>query len=206
MIAAPEWLVTGGGTIITGALGGFVATFLWEVVLKPRRERKALAELLAAELEQHARLLTAMRLERAKQPDRVVTQQGLSTGVYEAVLGRLGELPYTLVGPLVVYYQLLQRLRDVGAKVDAIGPVIVPPFGPAERKRELLEEYTDLAGEAEQMAHMIYTRLRRVTHPRWLPQRFRPPQSVLVTRGELLEKGDSLRTLTAAAVRRLDGR
>jgi hypothetical protein len=118
---------------VQGLFGGAGAILLWEAFLKPARERRSLAHMLAEEIGlniQHA----AAQLSYAKKhnPKGIPADFVLSEVVFNAVAARVGELP-ALAGDVVHLYQrvatmnrlptdfseTLDRLRDLEAQNPA---------------------------------------------------------------------------------------
>ena len=49
-------------TLLTGVLGGAGTIFIWEVLIKPSRERRNVAEMLSAEVSINMQMLAAARV------------------------------------------------------------------------------------------------------------------------------------------------
>src|SRR3954467_15148053 len=84
---------------IQGALGGAGVTMLWEGLLKPRRERRSLAHVLAQEVEVNLQLAQLMKKDRTRDPRNLPPAETppFETLVYRTLLPRLGELPSRIV-------------------------------------------------------------------------------------------------------------
>lgn len=96
-------------SVLAGLFGGVGATLLWEVVIKPMRERRSIAEVLAAEISINLQFLGA---DKVLLSAKKVNDIKLSTSVYTAVLPRLGDLPPNLVGEIVFLYKYFEEINE----------------------------------------------------------------------------------------------
>jgi len=97
-------------TVITALFGGAGATLVWELLLKPMRDRRSLAEVLSAEVSINMQLLGAAKVMAT--PRKVPPDFRLSTHVYNSVLPRLGEPPSALVGEVVFLYRYFEEMNE----------------------------------------------------------------------------------------------
>ena len=97
--------------ILLGLFGGAGATLLWELVLKPMRERRNVAEVLSAEVSLNLELLAAAELHA--RPDNVPSDFELSTMVFDAMAERIGELPSQTVREVIFLYRYFKQLNEL---------------------------------------------------------------------------------------------
>jgi hypothetical protein len=96
-------------TLLTALFGGAGATLLWEVLLRPKRDRRNVAEVLSAELSHNMQMLAATAVNA--RPDTVPPDLALSTMVFDAVTEKIGELPSETIGEVVFIYRYFQQLN-----------------------------------------------------------------------------------------------
>ena len=97
---------------IQGLFGGTGATLVWEGILKPVRARRSVAHVLAEEVAHNLQYSAGQRLLLDKNPRGIPNDFSLSTGVYEALLPRIGELP-KLVAEIVLLYRSIEALNAI---------------------------------------------------------------------------------------------
>lgn len=78
--------------------------------MRPKRERRALAEVLAAEISINMQLLAGAH--QLASPTKVPPDIHFSTVVYESVLEKVGELPPDMVGEIVFLYGYFDELNE----------------------------------------------------------------------------------------------
>ncbi|MBK8058531.1 MAG: hypothetical protein IPK33_11910 [Gemmatimonadetes bacterium] len=100
-------------SLLAGLFGGAGATLLWELVLRPKREQRSIAEILAAEVSLNLQILAGM-IVRAD-AKRIPGDFHLSTYVFDAAIDRIGELPTDDVGDVVLFYNQLHDLNRKAA-------------------------------------------------------------------------------------------
>lgn len=97
-------------SLVAGLFGGAGATLLWELVLRPILGRRALAEVLAAEVSLNLQLLGAAWT--MANPRKIPPDFSLSTRVFEAIVDRVGELPPQVVAEVVFLYRYFAELNE----------------------------------------------------------------------------------------------
>jgi hypothetical protein len=100
---------------IQGLFGGAGAILLWEAVLKPIRERRALAHILAEEIAHNLQYAAGQRLYLEGNPKGLPGDFRLSMLVFSAVAHRIGELPH-LTGDTVLLYRRVDALNALPEK------------------------------------------------------------------------------------------
>ncbi len=100
-------------TLLTALFGGAGAVLLWEGVLKPRREVKKVARVLAAELTLNKLLLIAHRGARKADPHGLPADFRLTRTGFDAIGDRIAELPVDLLIPTLLIYQRVDALNRV---------------------------------------------------------------------------------------------
>lgn len=99
-------------SVVAGGLSGLLGAWLWEGTIKRRRERRSLAAALAAELDDV--LVYVEQLDDvAAREQRIPPEYHAPTTVFDALVGRIGELPPTQVRRLVSLYRQLHELNRV---------------------------------------------------------------------------------------------
>jgi hypothetical protein len=99
--------------VALGLFGGAGATLLWELILKPRRERQAVAGALFAELLRIEQYVKAF-LERSDR-SRFPTEFHVSTFVFDSLTSRIGELHLSTLAELVGVYAKMHELNRIPA-------------------------------------------------------------------------------------------
>jgi len=95
--------------ILLGLFGGAGATLIWEVALKPRRESRSVAEVLAAEVSINIQMLGAAQVRASAKG--VPPDFDLSTMVFDAVAAQVGLLPPKVVNETIVLYRFFKQLN-----------------------------------------------------------------------------------------------
>lgn len=98
-------------SLAAGLFGGIGATVAWEAFLRPVRERLHIAEVLASEVSLNMQLLAGAHV--SARPDKVPTDFELSTAVFDSVVDRVGQLPPSVVGKVLLLYRFFRRLNDL---------------------------------------------------------------------------------------------
>ncbi|MGE0554330.1 MAG: hypothetical protein AB7R55_12960 [Gemmatimonadales bacterium] len=111
-----RWLAD-QGPLIQGLFGGAGVTLLWEGLLKPRRELRSLARVLADEIEhdgqQGFRVMLYLAATKKERPGDLV----FSTAVFDAVAARIGELG-DVCAAVVLFYQRVAAIRLMPEQYD----------------------------------------------------------------------------------------
>lgn len=124
-----EFLLAG----ISAAIGSIV-TLAWEAVLKPRRERYAIASALAGELASNARTIE-LRLVHEPPPDVRALVRDLSDTVYTACVPRLGELLFEDTLRVTEMYASINNLKRREWKGFEVHRSEEGPIVPVEAQR-----------------------------------------------------------------------
>jgi hypothetical protein len=99
---------------LQGLFGGAGITLLWEGFLKPGRDRRSLAHVLAEELSLTVQYAAGQRLYIKHNPKGMPGDFAICDAVFTAVAPRLGELP-DLVGEIVLFYHGVRDLNRLPA-------------------------------------------------------------------------------------------
>jgi hypothetical protein len=170
---------------ILGILGGASATLLWEVFLQPFFGRRAIAEVLAAEVSMNLQSLAAA--ETMATNDQLAADFSLSTKVFESVIDRVGYLTPRLVAETVFLYRYFFDLNDYPkAYVATIKELRGYAHGSPNYlacERELLAEikvFNYSVGKAIKRIELVQPLLLKEAFPWWTPRRrTRPVEKAL---------------------------
>lgn len=175
---------------ILGVLGGASATLLWEVVLRPIFVRRAVAEVMAAEVSLNLQLLAGAqaRASATKLPPDLT----LSTEVFESVTDRIGDLTPQLVAEVVFLYRYFFDLNEAPkAYVATITELRGYEPGTSNYlacQRELLSQvsvFNQSVGKAIQRIGLTQPMLLKDAFPWWTPRRWKRPAEKLLDMEEL---------------------
>lgn len=103
-----EWIALGVAVLSLGVSG---LAFLWESIVRPRRDRKAVRAALAAELADALKYMDAI-VEQGRRDRSVVPPNfHVSNQVFVALAAQLGTLPPLMISRLVSVYRQLGELN-----------------------------------------------------------------------------------------------
>lgn len=97
--------------VFLGLFGGVGAVVIWEIFIRPVREGRDLAEVLAAEVSFNLEYLVAATM-KAKQTG-IGVDFSLSTAVFDSTVDRIGALPPRLVAEVVFLYRYFAELNQL---------------------------------------------------------------------------------------------
>lgn len=100
--------------LLLGLFGGIGATVLWELILKPARERRSIAEVVAAEVSINMQLLTAAQVMGSAR--KVPPDFAASTMVFDGIVSSIGQLPPAAIREVVFLYRYFHELNRIPAK------------------------------------------------------------------------------------------
>jgi len=190
--------------VLQGLFGGAGATWLWEGLLKPRRDRRNLARALGAEVGLNMQLVAGASSLLVHKPNQIPLDYSLSAQVFLAVTARIGELEPVLMADVVVFYREIDALNQLPkAFTDALDEYRrIDRADHAGRERaqrfldSILTTYRMGLERTVQRGNQVLPRLRRTSRPlllRW-------------KRGPTLESSDiDQRVNDLLAQRRADG-
>lgn len=112
MIDLPAWAEL--APWVQGAFGGVGATLLWEAVLRPQREKRALATVLTEEINHNLQFAGIARSHIRTKPTTLPGDFSLSTLVFDSVADRIGMLP-SLTAEIVLHYRRAHSMNDLRA-------------------------------------------------------------------------------------------
>ena len=191
--------------ILTGLFGGAGATLLWELVLKPMRERRGIAEVLSAEVSMNLQLLGAA--STLANPRKIPPDFRLSTAVFESITDKVGELPPQLVAEVVFLYHYFTELNEQPkAYVDCVKEIRGYDSGSQNcqsAEREILAQvavFNQYVQKAITRINLVQPLLLKAAFPWWSPRRWRRRPAVLLKMEELQQRmAKSLREREALA-------
>lgn len=141
--------------ILLGLFGGAGATLLWELVLKPMRQRRNVAEVLSAEVSLNLELLAAAEVNA--RPDNVPSDFELSTMVFDAMAERIGELPSQTVREVIFLYRYFKQLNELPKMyVKSVDDLRAVPADSPHRKA--------IEGEIRSCVQVFNTYVAKATH------------------------------------------
>jgi hypothetical protein len=97
--------------LLLGLFGGAGATFVWELLLKPLREGRSVAEVLSAEVSINIQLLAAAKLHASV--TKIPPDFELSTMVFDAVASGIGGLSSQTVSEVIFLYRYFKQLNEL---------------------------------------------------------------------------------------------
>ena len=191
--------------LLTALFGGAGATLVWELVLKPMRERRAIAEVLSAEISINLQLLAAA--SSFANPKRIPSDFALSTTVFESITDKIGELPPQLVLEVVFLYGYFRELSEQPkAYVECVKEIRGYDSG-SQNYQSVEREILALVAVFNQYVQKAITRINLVqplllkaAFPWWSPRRWHRRPALLLNMEELQQRmAKSLREREALA-------
>jgi len=179
--------------ILLGLFGGAGATLLWELALKPMRERRNVAEVLSAELSLNLELLAVAELYAS--PDNVPSDFELSTMVFDAMAERIGELPSQTVREVIFLYRYFKQLNELPKQyVKSVDDFRAVPADSPYRKaieneiRSCVEVFNSLVVKASHRVNLTQPLLLAAALPWWSPRKYRHAPSKELELREMAER------------------
>lgn len=180
-------------TFILGVLGGATATLLWEVVLRPIFARRAIAEVLAAEISINLQLLAAA--ESLANPKKIPPDLSLSTKVFESITDQVGNLTPRLVAEVVFLYRYFFDLNE-HPKAYTACIIELRGYEPGSSNYSACEK--ELLTQVKVFNHSVVKAINRVNltqplllkaaFPWWSIRRWRRPTEAQINITELQEQ------------------
>ena len=165
-------LSTTGVTLLTALFGGAGATLLWEGILRPKRDRRNVAEVLSAELSHNLQMLAAAAVNA--RPDSVPPDFALSTMVFDAVADKIGELPSGTIGEVVFVYRYFQQLNALplayGSSVDRLRETPEDAKHYQQLRREvqsIIDVYNSYVDKCIDRVNIVQPMLLKAAFPVW---------------------------------------
>jgi len=179
--------------ILLGLFGGAGATLLWELVLKPMRERRNVAEVLSAEVSLNLELLAAAELHAS--PDNVPSDFELSTMVFDAMAERIGELPSQTVREVIFLYRYFKQLNELPKiYVKSVDDFRAVPADSPHRKaieseiRSCAVVFNSYVVKASHRVNLTQPLLIAAAFPWWSPRKYRHAPSKELDLREMAER------------------
>lgn len=171
--------------VLLGLFGGAGATLIWELLFRPLRERRSLAEVLSAESSLNMQLLGAAQLYASA--TKVPPDFEASTMVFDAVAARIGELPSQAVNEVIFLYRYFKQLNEMPrtyvALVDELRaqPAESPHGKTVERElQQCAAVFNNYVVKAINRCNITQPMLLKSAFPRWSPRRYgRQPSRML---------------------------
>jgi hypothetical protein len=98
-------------TFLSGVAVGTAPVLLWELGLKPWRERRSLARVLRAEIEANVQSLARLEAMRVTNPGYPVPGYRAAAHAYGALVTRLGDLPDEVLEEMLDFYLRMQQVQ-----------------------------------------------------------------------------------------------
>jgi hypothetical protein len=176
-----------------GLFGGVGATFLWELLLKPMREARSVAEVLSAEVSLNIQMLGAAKLHATA--TKVPPDFELSTMVFDAIAAQIGGLRSQTVSEVIFLYRYFKQLNELPKTyiefvndLRAAGPTS-PHRDAIERElRTAVEVFNSYVEKAIVRANITQPMLLSAAFPWWSLRTYRRPKSQELELGELAER------------------
>ena len=165
--------------IIAGLVGGLGARFIWEGVLKPNRDRRNLAAALAEEISLNVNRLAAFDFRARAKPSALRRPPRMSSGVFSAAVGRLGELRHYDIGRVVELYGVFAAIDEAAVR-DTDRPGRKTDDESAELIKEFLHRQTEFVDQLGDVIALCYTTLDGLGEngaPEWTRRRWRPNET-----------------------------
>jgi hypothetical protein len=201
------------GIAIIGALAGSFATLAWEAFIRPLRESRSFAEVLAADISLHAQAVLAELLQIQANPRIVPLLRPMPTALFAAIVGRIGELPRKLVGETLALYRILERLNEISERANEIYGSLknLPEGDPAypvleAQLAESIALYGRFMENAKARINHVQPRLVKAAMPWWSPRFWTGPRpTTLKTEdmGKLIEDMDEHHAERIERIRKL---
>ncbi len=179
--------------ILLGLFGGAGATLLWELVLKPMRERRNVAAVLSAEVSLNLELLSAAKL--LARPDNVPSDFELPIMVFEAMAERIGELPSQTVREVIFLYRYFKQLSELPKiYVRSVDTLRAVPADSPHRKameseiRSCVEVFNSLVAKAIHRVNLTQPMLLAAAFPWWSLRKYRRAPSQELDLREMAER------------------
>jgi len=108
-------LMTDTTKFLLGPLFALIPVLLWELWIKPWRSRINIAKILREEADLNLGNLVRAKTWRLLKPGTIIQDFSLSTVVFEAVSGRIAELPSAIVNRTLLLYDRIHYLRLIAS-------------------------------------------------------------------------------------------
>lgn len=162
--------------LVQGLFGGAGATLLWELVLRPSRERRQAARVIAQEVSLCLQLAATARYRAEENSSGIAADFSLPTLAFSAIGGSLGALPTEIVGEVVGFYHYVGTLNvlpgNFGSTLDRYRSLAI--VGDTEERQRLKGDLDDqLAAYRSGLeflaaaANKLLPKLRRLSMSWW---------------------------------------
>jgi hypothetical protein len=99
--------------LISGLFGGVGATLLWEMFLKPRREKQSVGRTIAGETSLNLQMIALHLAARERSPNSIPADFRLSTLAFQALASQIGSLPSDARQLVILLYNRIEYLNRV---------------------------------------------------------------------------------------------
>ena len=175
---------------LLGLVGGIVTVLVWEIFLRPAREGRALAEVLAAEVSFNLQYLSAASLKANR--SGIGSDFTASTSVFDNTVDKIGVLPPQLVHEVVFLYKYFSELNGYP---KAYGDTLREYRGyePGSANKATTERELDLVitvfrqtlEKAIKRIELVQPLLLKAARPWWSLRGWRSPKAVSLNLEEL---------------------
>jgi hypothetical protein len=172
---------------LLGLFGGAGVTLVWELILRPMRERRSIAEVLSAEVSLNMQMLSAAEVHASA--TKVPPDFEASTMVFDAVAARIGELPSQAVAEVIFLYRYFKQLNEMPKTYVSLIDELRALSGDSPHRQTVEAEikacvsvFNGSVAEAINRCNITQPMLLKTAFPRWSPRRYgRPPSRMLDT-------------------------
>jgi hypothetical protein len=196
--------------LVSGLFGGAGVLLLWEIVLRPMRQGRALAEVLSAEVSINLELLVALQAVGQRR-SAIPPDLRFSTTVYDNLMGQLGDLPPDLVRDVVFLYRYFSELNaQPPAYVASVREMRKCAPGSAEYRsidqeiRMQIVIFNDYVGKAIARIELIQPLGLKAAAPWWSIRGYRRPPSISLNQADLKQRVDATLRRRQADAENLD--
>lgn len=114
---------------VTGVVGWFFATLIWEGLIKAQRARRGLAFMLLSEVNHNIERANGAVQSLAEHPHSIPLNLQFSRVAFSALTSRLSELPRAIIPRTITYYALLEQIdrqveisRELTLRLEEVAP------------------------------------------------------------------------------------
>jgi hypothetical protein len=178
---------------LLGLFGGVGAVIIWEIFIRPLREGRALAEVLAAEISFNLEYLVAASLK--PRTTGIGVDFSVSTSVFDSTVDRIGMLPPRLVGEVVFLYrysselnQLPKAYADLLTQYRSYGAGTENKLGSERELKGAIAVFGQNLDKAIKRIELVQPLLLAAARPWWSWRTWRSPKPIALDVERLRER------------------